>query len=124
MESILNSIKKFLGIGEDQKHFDPDIIMHINSVFSTLSRLGVGPSEGFYIEDDLSSWSDFIPDESILRKLHLIKTYMELKVKLLFDPPLNSAVITAMKEEIKEHEWRITEIAESISLSTEEHKNG
>ena len=110
MESILNSIKKLLGIESTEKHFDDDIIMHINSIFSVLTQLGVGPEKGFYIEDDFTTWSDFISDEL---KLQMVKTYMHLRVKLLFDPPLSSAVITAMNETINELEWRLNSAAES-----------
>ena len=110
MESILTSIKKLLGITEEYKHFDPDIIMHINAVFMTLNQLGVGPSEGFVIEDDTSIWEDFISDT---KKLQDVKSYMYLKVKLLFDPPSNSAVIDSMYRMIGEFEWRINLAAES-----------
>lgn len=110
MESILNSIKKLLGLSEGQTHFDPDIIMHVNSVFSSLTQMGVGPSDGFRIQDDLNSWEEFIQGST---KIDLVKSYMHLRVKLLFDPPLNSAVIAAMKEDIKEMEWRLNTIAES-----------
>lgn len=104
MESILTSIKKLLGITEEYEHFDSDLIMHINSVFSILTQLGVGPIEGFSINDDTAIWSDFIkPNEN----LEAIKSYMYLKVKLLFDPPLSSAVIESMNRMIGELEWRI-----------------
>lgn len=110
MESILNSIKKMLGIGEDYDHFDPDIIMHINTVFMTLTQLGVGPSEGFYIEDDTTSWLEFIPE---LTKLQAVKSYIYLKVRLLFDPPSSSAVMEAMKQQIAELEWRLNVASET-----------
>ena len=90
MESILTSIKKMLGITEDYTHFDADIIMHINSVFSILTQLGIGPEDGFVIQDDKAVWTDFIKDNS---KMEAVKSYMYLKVKLLFDHPLSSAVI-------------------------------
>lgn len=110
MESILTSIKKLLGITEEYDQFDPDIIMHINSVFMILTQLGVGPSEGFSIEDDTSVWSDFIQD---VKKLESVKTYIYLKVKLLFDPPLSSAVIDSTNRLINELEWRLNVAAES-----------
>lgn len=109
MESILTSIKKLLGIAEEYKHFDPDIIMHINSVFMILKQIGVGPSEGFTIEDETSVWTDFIPDTG---KIEAVKSYMHLKVKLLFDPPLGSAVTETMNRLISELEWRINVAAE------------
>ena len=110
MESILTSIKKLLGIAEDYEHFDQDIIMHINSVFMILTQLGVGPDEGFSIEDDTAVWTDFIQD---IKKLESVKTYIYLKVKLAFDPPLSSAVIESMNRLINELEWRLNVAAES-----------
>lgn len=111
MESILTSIKKLLGITEEYNQFDPDIIMHINSVFMILTQLGVGPAEGFSIEDDTAVWTDFIQD---VKKLESVKTYIYLKVKLAFDPPLSSAVIESMNRLINELEWRLNVAAESI----------
>lgn len=171
MESILTSVKKLLGITEDYKHFDTDIILHINTVFMVLNQLGVGPSEGFSIEDDTSVWTDFIStnayykaehgidtdtkaemfaptkeiiDAAILSanqidtgfytttgekvyhastlsgidvfyyvsvanpsQLEAVKSYVYLKVKLLFDPPLSSSVIEATNRMISELEWRL-----------------
>ena len=104
MESILTSIKKLLGIEEEYTQFDADIIMHINTVFLNLTQLGVGPSEGFLIEDDAAVWEDFIGDSS---QLQAVKTYMYLKVKLLFDPPLSSSVVESMNRMIAELEWRL-----------------
>ena len=102
--SILTSVKKMLGITEDYTHFDPDIIMHINSVFGILSQLGVGPPKGFSISDSSAVWSDFVPDEL---KLDMIKSYMYQKVRLIFDPPMTSAVLEAMNRSINELEWRL-----------------
>lgn len=113
MESILTSIKKLLGIAEEYEHFDQDIIMHINSVLMVLTQIGVGPSEGFFIEDDTSVWTDFIPD---MTKLQLVKSYIYLKVKLLFDPPLSSAVMEAYKAQITEYEVRLNIAAETECL--------
>ena len=106
MESILTSIKKLLGIDEEYTHFDADIIMHINSVLMILTQLGVGPAEGFVIEDDTSTWVDFIP-EANAAQLHAIKSYIFMKVKLIFDPPLSSSVIESMNRQIAEFEWRL-----------------
>ena len=111
MDSILTSIKKQLGITEDYEHFDEDIIVHINSVFMVLNQLGVGPSEGFFIEDKESKWSDFIPDASALR-LKAVETYVYLRVRILFDPPTGT-VLEMMKEQIEEYEWRLNVAAES-----------
>lgn len=104
MESILISIKKLLGIAEDYTHFDNDIIMHINSVFLILTQLGVGPPEGFVIQDATALWTDFVSDD---KNLELIKSYTYLKVKIMFDPPLSSAVLDSTNQLIKEYEWRI-----------------
>lgn len=104
MESILTSIKKMLGITEEYTHFDQDIIMHINSVFMILTQLGVGPSEGFSIQDAYAVWTDFIQDTT---KLESVKSYVYMKVKLLFDPPLSSAVTESMNRMISEFEWRL-----------------
>ena len=104
MESILTSIKKLLGIAEEYEHFDNDIIMHINSVFTILNQLGVGPTEGFFIEDDSSTWDEFIED---LTKLQAVKSYVFMKVKLLFDPPTSSAVTDSYNRLITEFEWRL-----------------
>lgn len=104
MDSILTSIKKLLGIAEDYTNFDTDIIIHINSVFSILTQLGVGPSVGFSIYDENNIWSDFINDST---KIELVKTYIYLKVRLIFDPPQSSSVIDAMNRTISELEWRL-----------------
>lgn len=104
IDSILVSIKKMLGITEEYTHFDRDIIMHINSVFMILNQLGVGPSEGFRIEDDLATWDEYITETD---NLDAVKSYMYLKVKMLFDPSLSSSVMNAMEQTIKELEWRL-----------------
>lgn len=110
MESILTSIKKLLGVTEDYTHFDADIIMHINTTFTTLTQLGVGPSEGFRIEDELAEWTDFIPRDSLLYES--VKSYIFLKVKLLFDPPLSGTVLQAYERQISELEWRLNVTAD------------
>ena len=104
MDSILTSIKKLLGIDAEYDHFDADIIMHINSVFMILTQLGVGPEEGFTIMDEDAVWSDFIQDK---KDIESVKSYMYLKVRLLFDPPLSSAVMESMKRMTDEFEWRL-----------------
>lgn len=103
-ESILNSVKKILGIASDYDAFDTDIIIHINSVFSTLNQLGLGPDEGFMIEDDSAVWGDFLLDDM---RLNSVKTYVYLKVRILFDPPTSGFVLTALQEQSKELEWRL-----------------
>lgn len=103
-ESILNSTKKNLGVDASYTAFDLDIITHINSVFSTLAQLGVGPAEGFMIEDDSAVWGDFLGSD---RNLNSVKTYMYLRVRLLFDPPTTSYHIQAIQEQVRELEWRL-----------------
>lgn len=105
MDSILTSIKKLLGISEEYTHFDTDIIMHINSELAVLNQLGVGDAKGFAIKDSSATWEDFIHNDA---RLEFVKTYIFLKVKLIFDPPLSSAVIEAMNRNIAELEWRIS----------------
>lgn len=116
MESILTSIKKLLGIDEEYENFDPDIIMHINSVFMILNQLGVGPSESFSIQDSKSVWSDFMPSGS---NIESVKSYMYLKVKLMFDPPSSSAVMEAINRTIAELEWRLNVAADTLQTSKE-----
>lgn len=103
-DSILENIKDMIGGMEGCDQFDTDIIIHINTALSILTQLGVGPSTGFSIRDKTSVWTDFIADD---KRLEMVKTYVYMKVKIIFDPPLNASVLTAMKESIKEFEWRI-----------------
>lgn len=110
MDSILESIKKLLGIAEEITDFDTDIIIHINSVLMVLNQLGIGPSDGFYIKDDTAVWKDFIGDDT---SIEAVKTYVYLKVRLIFDPPLSSAVTDAINKNISELEWRLNVIAEN-----------
>ena len=112
MESILTSIKKSIGISEEYDQFDLQIIMSINTVLMDLTqRLGVGPPEGFVIEDDTSTWNDFLPNESSGR-LEGVKSYISLRVRLLFDPPLNSSHIESINNQIDQLEWTIGLIAD------------
>lgn len=105
MDSILTSVKKLIGIDKEDTAFDPDVIMHINSSFLVLSQLGVGPDEGFYINDDTAVWTDFVSNNMLL--LNYVKTFVYLKAKLVFDPPSSSIAVQSMQEMVKEHEWRI-----------------
>lgn len=109
MESILTSTKKLLGIAEDYEHFDTDIIMHINSVFMILTQLGVGPEQGFMIQDEDAVWNDFTQGDP---NLEGVKSYVYLKVRLLFDSAsLTSPVIESMNKMITEFEWRLNAAA-------------
>lgn len=110
-DSILDSTKKALGLTSDYTEFDPEIIMHINSVFATLQQLGVGPVTGFLIEDKETAWSAFIGAEENIAS---VRSYMYLKVRLLFDPPATSFAITAMENQAKEFEWRLNVVMEGV----------
>ena len=109
MDSILGSIKKLLGVDELYTVFDKDIIMHINSVFFVLTQLGVGPEEGFSIQDETAVWDDFIPCGA---NLEVLKSYVYLRVRMLFDPPTSSSVSEAMNRQINEFEWRLNVAAD------------
>ena len=109
-ESILTSIKKLLEITEEYDAFDTDIIIHINSAFMILNQLGVGPSEGFRIKDKSDTWNAFTSD---VLKIESVKTYIYLKVKLVFDPPSNSIVLEAYNSQISELEWRLNVAVDS-----------
>lgn len=108
-DSILTSIKKLLGITEDYESFDQDIIMHINSVFMILNQLGVGPEKSFSINDKSTTWKEFIPEG---QNLESVKSYIYLKVRLLFDPPTSSSVVESINRMISEFEWRLNAAAE------------
>ena len=105
-ESILTSIKKLLGIEAEYTHFDADIIMHINSVLSILTQMGVGPSGGFSITGDAETWTGFL-GELNPNTFSMVKSYVYQKVRLLFDPPLSSAAIDSINRQISEYEWRL-----------------
>lgn len=111
MESILKSIKDMIGPEVDNDDFDTELIMHINSVIMGLTQMGLGPSEGFEIEDETSTWQDFLPN---VKKFSAVKTYIYMKVKLIFDSStMSSALIEAFNRQIAEFEWRLNHAAES-----------
>lgn len=103
--SILKSTKKVLGLSEEYTAFDEDVLMHINGVFGTLHQLGIGPVNGFMIEDDTTEWEEYTTDLTILG---MVKPYMVLKVKMLFDPPTTSFHLDAAKQQIEQLEWRLS----------------
>lgn len=111
IESILETIKKLLGIDKTYKQFDDDIVVAINSAFMSLNQLGVGPEEGFRIEGSDESWDDYISDTL---KLEAVKSYVHLKTKLLFDPPQSGVVMECYNRQISELEWRL-----NVSVDTE-----
>lgn len=108
--SILNTVKKALGVTPEYTIFDPDIIMHINSVFMILAQMGVGPAKGFRIEDSSAEWSDFLSDED--DNFESVKSYICAKVRLLFDPPSSSTHMECIKQLVSEFEWRLNFEAE------------
>ena len=115
MESILTSIKKLLGIQADYAHFDMDLVICINSVLAILTQLGVGPASGFSILDESATWEEFIGSDS---RLEMIKSFMHLRVRLLFDPPQNASLADAIDRMAKELEWRIQVAADPVETIT------
>lgn len=112
--SILKSTKKALDLDEDYTAFDGNILMHINSVFSTLHQLGVGPTDPFMIEDATPTWDDFSPDP----RLSAVRSYVYLRVRMLFDPPTTGFLMDALKQQIAEMEWRLNAVREGDVVST------
>lgn len=112
MSSILTDTKKILGLDESYTAFDLDVIVHINSVLATLNQLGIGPATGFMIEDKTTEWEEFLGTDP---RLNSVKSYVYLRVRILFDPPATSYAISAMNEQIKEFEWRLNTYRESIA---------
>ena len=109
-DSILDGTKKVLGLQPDYDVFDADLIMHINSVFGTLNQLGIGPDEGFMIEDKEAAWDTFLGTD---KNLNPVKTYVYLRVRMLFDPPTTAYLVSAMQDQIREMEWRLNVYRES-----------
>lgn len=116
MDSILISIKKLLGIDEYCDHFDSDVIMHINSALVVLNQLGVG-KPGFMVTSNVETWSDLLGGSL---ELEFVKTYVFMKVKLIFDPPQSSAAIESMNRLISELEWRINVAVDPVKTPTVE----
>lgn len=116
IESILISIRKQVGLGEDCEDFDDDLIMYINSAFLNLKQMGVGPDNGYAIQDDSETWEDYINTEEnpeLITLLSAVKTFIYIKVKLIFDPPLSAAVLENMNKTLSETEWRLNFEVES-----------
>lgn len=116
-DSILLSIKKMLGLDKDYDVFDPELIIHINSVFGTLHQLGVGPEEQFRISGDSETWFEFDTEGE---QIDEVKTYVYLRVRLLFDPPSSSFVLSSFQEQLKELEWRLNVKADEIKGNEDE----
>lgn len=110
-ESILDSEKKLLGLDSSYDVFDDDLIIHINSIFGTLHQLGIGPAKQIVISDNTSTWSEYTTDET---EVYEVRTYIYLRLRLLFDPPSNSFVYSGIQEQAKELEWRLNVKADEI----------
>jgi len=102
MDSILDTIKKLLGIQPEYTSFDEDIIVGINSAFAALNQIGVGPTGGYMIEDNTQTWTDYITTTN----LNMVKSYVYMKTRLHFDPPVGG-VLDSMNRQIAELEWRL-----------------
>lgn len=111
-QSILKSTKKILNIGEDDTSFDLDVMTHINTAFSHLQQLGIGPDAGFQIEDATTEWAELLGEASTLPVINSVKAYIHLKVRLVFDPPTLPHVLNALKEALTEAEWRLNVMRE------------
>lgn len=106
MDSILGSVRKMIGgIDEDESPFDRDLIIHINSVFTVVNQLGVGPKDAYSITDDSQTWEDFWGDSEVI---NMVKSYMYLKTKIIFDPPTSGVLHEALERQITEFEWRLS----------------
>ena len=110
-DSILMTIRKLVCGNPYADHFDTDLLVHINACFSVLNQLGVGPEKGFVVTDETQNWNDYTADSTVL---NLVKTYVTLKVKKIFDPPLTSSVLEAMDKEISQLEWRLNVAVDPI----------
>lgn len=119
-ESILSSTKKMLGLDESYTAFDPEILIHINTAFSNLNQLGIGPAEGFMIEDKEPTWDAFLGEDL---RFNSAKTFMYLKVRMYFDPPATSFTQTAMERQIQELEWRLNALRETVVAEAAETAN-
>lgn len=119
-ESILNTIKKMIGIPEYDDHFDLDLIIHINSALFTLCQIGIGPSIGYSIQDETDEWEDFLVEPFDSNKYESVKTYVYISVRLVFDPPQSSTAVEALNRRLSELEWRLnvksdSEIVDSVN---------
>ena len=114
--SILDSTKKILGMSPEFTAFDLDIVTHINSVLSDLEQIGVGPAGGLAIEDDTSEWGDLLGSDP---RLNRVKSYVFLRVRLLFDPPATSFAIASLEKQAEQMEWRLQIASDPILVRTE-----
>lgn len=110
-DSILDSTKKILGLDAGYTAFDLDVITHINSAFSVINQLGIGPDDGFMIMDSSTTWTDFLGNNL---KYNIVKSYVYLRVRMLFDPPNTSFLNKALEDQLRELEWRLSVHRESV----------
>ena len=113
-DSILLSVKKMLSLDADNIDFDSDIIIHINSVLAILQQLAIGPENGYFIDGANQTWSDYLGEDS--EHLNMVKSYVAAKVRILFDPPVSSAVMESLNRICSEFEWRANVAAENKQL--------
>lgn len=111
-QSILDSVKKMVGVDSSLTVFDLDILTHINSVFADLEQLGIGPVGGFMIEDNVPTWDAFLGDDP---RLSSVKSYMYFRVRLMFDPPQTSYLIESFNAQVTKMEWRLNVTREGES---------
>jgi hypothetical protein len=104
VDSILNSIKKMLGIDIDEVSFDEELIMHTNGALMVMTQLGVGPAEGFSILSEANTWTELLGTRT---DLNAVFTDIYLRVRLIFDPPTNGFLVTSIEKQIAEYDWRI-----------------
>ena len=110
MDSILESVKTVLGIPSEDNFFNDNLIIQINSIFSILRQIGCGPSAGYQITDSSNTWDEFLQNEP--EKLQLVKTYLAMRVRQIFDPPANGTVSQALDRQVQEMEWRISTLCD------------
>ena len=113
-DSILDTIKKLIGIDSEDDSFDVDILTAINSTIPALSQMGIGPKKGYIVLSRDNTWTDYIPNQTI--NLEGVKTYIYLKTKMIFDPPANSTTIEAFNKVMSELEWRMMLSVETNNL--------
>ena len=115
-DSVLDSVKKMLGVDLVDDSFDMELIIFINDVFSKLNQLAVGPTTTYVIDDRLDKWTDFLLDRA---DLNMVRTYMYLQVRITFDPPTNPSLLENMMKRIQEYEWRLNVQARQPKLPIE-----
>lgn len=118
-ESILLTVKKLIGVPQDYNVFDVDLITHINTTFDALNQMGLGPDEGFSISDESTTWSEYT---TYGKEFNMVRSYMALKVRTLFDPPSNASLFTVFDGQLKEYEWRLLIFADELRIQKEKEE--